>query len=741
MSSLQQNQHHLNKRCVLFKQTTVKIPSAVPGWNLDAWKFMPMASPTPLPVIIMAHGIGGNKTMGLKPYAEMFANMGYSVIGFDFRHWGASDGSPRNILEICEQLADYKTVVKWCRQQPEFDPHKVILWGASFSGAHVTTLAAEVNFYLFLPTLLTLTNQLIQKSLSIYAVIAQSPYLGAAAALPFGWTFVKTFIHGLLDVLQSMLGYGPHYIDVCAPVGKVAVLNTPGNWDGYCNIAWGYPGADTPNKINASIIFTLRSYQARDTAHEIRCPILMINMMQDTLCMADGWEDCECSIPAGLLTNVTFDGGHFDAYPALAASTAKSVLAVKLQFQYRATDPRCLGKVGMNRAMSKLHDVLLIGYGGVGAMYSHILTKGGRARVTAVARSNYDAVNEHGVDIQSPKYGTIKGFKPHRLCPSVAEAANTDTPYSHVIITTKALPEVSPTSELVAPLLSAPYATRFPQPTYVLVQNGLGVERELYAALKELKKDEDPKLVTCSLYLMMRQIAKNAVKHSALDTLSIGMYRPTRNITRNSPHEQEILENFASVLSPGGTEVVIVPEIQRIKFTKNVWNSVMGPMTVLTRMGARGIFASPDNTDHTTQIPLTAPSPSDPLSDIPAAFPSIARHTIPFIHDAFKEVAALGVKAFPPSPPEDGVEGIGEDIAESVMRKVVNLALKSDMEEKLSILVDAELGRPMEVEVIVGEMVRMGREAGVPMPRLESMYAMMCVIQSHHVYKYKHGRT
>lgn len=60
-----------------------------------------------------------------------------------------------------------------------------------------------------------------------------------------------------------------------------------------------------------------------------------------------------------------------------------------------------------------MQDVLLIGYGGVGAMCassysssiykltelgefahvdSYILTKGGRARITAVARSNYSAV-------------------------------------------------------------------------------------------------------------------------------------------------------------------------------------------------------------------------------------------------------------------------------------------------------------------------------------------------------------
>ena len=43
-------------------------------------------------------------------------------------------GTPRHIVYVSEQLDDYRTVIKYCRQQPEFDPHKVVLWGTSFAG-------------------------------------------------------------------------------------------------------------------------------------------------------------------------------------------------------------------------------------------------------------------------------------------------------------------------------------------------------------------------------------------------------------------------------------------------------------------------------------------------------------------------------------------------------------------------------------------------------------------------------
>ena len=56
-----------------------------------------------------------------------------------------TDGLPRHVVYVSEQLEDYRTVIKFCRQQPEFDPQRVILWGTSFAGGHVAALAAEVR--------------------------------------------------------------------------------------------------------------------------------------------------------------------------------------------------------------------------------------------------------------------------------------------------------------------------------------------------------------------------------------------------------------------------------------------------------------------------------------------------------------------------------------------------------------------------------------------------------------------
>ncbi|KAK8136572.1 hypothetical protein PG984_004512 [Apiospora sp. TS-2023a] len=49
---------------------------------------------------------------------------------------------------------------------------------------------------------------------------------------------------------------------------------------------------------------------------------------------------------------------------------------------------------------------------------------------------------------------------------------------------------------------------------------------------------------------------------------------------------------------------------------------------------------------------------------------------------------------------------------------------------KPSMLLDWEAGRPMELEVILGNPIRIAKEAGVDMPRLQSIYALLRSMQN-----------
>lgn len=62
--------------------------------------------------------------------------------------------------------------------------------------------------------------------------------------------------------------------------------------------------------------------------------------------------------------------------------------------------------------MAQKARVLIVGTGGIGTMSAYALEQGGKAQVTAVMRSNYDAVVKNGINIDSVQYGQVKGWRP-----------------------------------------------------------------------------------------------------------------------------------------------------------------------------------------------------------------------------------------------------------------------------------------------------------------------------------------
>ena len=97
------------------------------------------------------------------------------------------------------------------------------------------------------------------------------------------------------------------------------------------------------------------------------------------------------------------------------------------------------------------------------------------------------------------------------MCKSVSNAA--DRPYSYVVVATKALPELVKTSEILAPLLATSYTDKYPQPTYVLMQNGLNIEVELYEAIKNLKKGE-PSIINTAIWIGTDLVEGNVIEHN-----------------------------------------------------------------------------------------------------------------------------------------------------------------------------------------------------------------------------------
>src|SRR4051812_14046757 len=115
--------------------TPTRIDVAFPssGELCRAWLFRPEgASDTDrLPLVILGHGLGGTREDGLEPFARRFAEAGFAALVFTYRHFGDSDGSPRQLIDIERQLGDWAAALIYARCLDGIDPERIALWGSS----------------------------------------------------------------------------------------------------------------------------------------------------------------------------------------------------------------------------------------------------------------------------------------------------------------------------------------------------------------------------------------------------------------------------------------------------------------------------------------------------------------------------------------------------------------------------------------------------------------------------------
>ncbi len=99
----------------------------------------------PLPLVICAHGFGGNYEH-VKAYAEAFARNGIAAFAFDFIGGGygsRSDGTMKE-MSVLTEAADLNAVLDRMKELPEINPDQVFLLGAS-QGGFVSSYVAGIR--------------------------------------------------------------------------------------------------------------------------------------------------------------------------------------------------------------------------------------------------------------------------------------------------------------------------------------------------------------------------------------------------------------------------------------------------------------------------------------------------------------------------------------------------------------------------------------------------------------------
>ncbi|KAJ0415576.1 ketopantoate reductase PanE/ApbA C terminal-domain-containing protein [Aspergillus carlsbadensis] len=328
------------------------------------------------------------------------------------------------------------------------------------------------------------------------------------------------------------------------------------------------------------------------------------------------------------------------------------------------------------------YDICLIGSGGVGTIASLVLTKSALARVTVVLRSKYKHVSEHGWEIDSIDHGKISGWKPYRVVRSATEAATADrttdaedggacdgearkVEYDYVVVATKALPSLNPVVEMISPVIT-PGET-----TVVLIQNGIGIE-------EEIAKAYPTNVVMSSVSHIGSEIQEpNVVVQVGKDVSKMGPHLHPGVDDSISTQKAKI---FVDMYVTGGAHTCeLVSDIQTARWEKLLWNGTFNTVCALMRM------------------------------DVGELQRSKGRETllVPMMWEIWRIA-----------------EAAGHAMPESIVQWMA-YRLPDDCAYRPSMLLDLEHGRPMEVDVILGNALAKAREVGVETPVLSVVYNLL----------------
>lgn len=303
--------------------------------------------------------------------------------------------------------------------------------------------------------------------------------------------------------------------------------------------------------------------------------------------------------------------------------------------------------------------VLIFGAGGVGCIYGYILEKAGTS-VTAVCRTNYTQVRDHGVLIRSAKWGSCRA---EPVAVQSAQEAAQHGPFDFVLVCSKAFPGLA---DLIAPAVT-------PETAIVLAQNGIGIEEDYAAAYPHND------LISGVVYLPTTQVEPGIIEHGTpLERFEVGAF-PAESSRSAKAKVTLLVDLFAK----GGGTCVPFEDIQAKRWEKLSVNAALNPVTALT------------------------------LCD-DANFIRSSTGALEVAKDVMREVGKVA-SAY-------GYTLVDEEKIKEHMRRHEDRLATGGKEP--SMLVDIRQSRPVEVEAILGNTVRLAEQQHVQVPYLRMLYTL-----------------
>jgi fermentation-respiration switch protein FrsA (DUF1100 family) len=125
------------------RRESVRFRSA--GLNLAGHLYRPrsLARDARTPGIIMCGPFSSVKEQTLPHYAERLADAGYTVLTFDSRTFGESEGEPRAHYDPIQIVDDYCNAVSFLRDADGIDPERIALVGVCMGGGYAVSAGAR----------------------------------------------------------------------------------------------------------------------------------------------------------------------------------------------------------------------------------------------------------------------------------------------------------------------------------------------------------------------------------------------------------------------------------------------------------------------------------------------------------------------------------------------------------------------------------------------------------------------
>jgi pimeloyl-ACP methyl ester carboxylesterase len=280
-----------------------------------AWLFLPPAEKPP--VVVMAHGFAGTRDVALPAFAERFAAAGVASLVFDYRHFGASGGAPRQLVDPWTQAEDWKTALAFARSLHAVDGSRVALFGTSLGAGHaLATAAGDAN---------------------VRAVVAQVPLIdssleGESTFYGVPWV-VRLLLTAWADLVKEHTVGTAIEVPAIVPAGGFGMIVDDSAYAAFEKLVT--PGSTYRNAVAAHSVFTFDDWNPAPAAATIQAPILVVASRRDRFAPFAAVEALAAQAPH--VTVAEIDGDHFDVYSPPLLDEAAAIEARYLAEHLRAT--------------------------------------------------------------------------------------------------------------------------------------------------------------------------------------------------------------------------------------------------------------------------------------------------------------------------------------------------------------------------------------------------------------------